>query len=237
MAFRYSPKIVTDGLVLYLDAANTKSYVSGSTTWNDISRGGNTGTLVNGPTFNSANCGSIVFDGTNDYISFPPSSNSLIQGKTNFTIGLTFQSDTNLVLRSLFGTLRYGCGANIGLVSSFNNLVFYNDYGPWPATGGTCNAVGFGNYVTAITWIYAVATYDGNTTTLYAIKGGNLSIATSVAKTGPSNVFSYSLEIGRGGFGQFLTGKVANAFIYDRTLSQQEVLQNYNTTKSRFGLT
>lgn len=237
MAFRYSPRIVTDGLVLYLDAANTKSYVSGSTSWNDISRGGNIGTLVNGPTFNSANCGSIVFDGTNDYISFPPSSDSLIQGKTNFTIGLTFQSDTNLVLRSLFGTLRYGCGANIGLVSSFNNLVFYNDYGPWPATGGTCNAVGFSNYVTPSTWIYAVATYDGNTTTLYAIKGGNLSIATSVAKTGPSNVFSYSLEIGRGGFGQFLTGKVANAFIYDRTLSQQEVLQNYNTTKSRFGLT
>jgi uncharacterized delta-60 repeat protein len=54
--------------VLYLDAANTKSYVSGSTTWNDISRGGNNGTLTNGPTFNSANGGSIVFDGVDDYI-------------------------------------------------------------------------------------------------------------------------------------------------------------------------
>jgi len=54
MAFSYSPKIVTDGLVLYLDAANPYSYVSGSTSWNDISRGGNNGTLVNGPTFSSA---------------------------------------------------------------------------------------------------------------------------------------------------------------------------------------
>jgi hypothetical protein len=68
MAFNYSPKIITDGLVLYLDAANPKSYVSGSTTWGDLSRGGNNGTLVNGPTFSSANGGSIVFDGVNDYI-------------------------------------------------------------------------------------------------------------------------------------------------------------------------
>ena len=70
MAFNYSPKIVTDGLVLYLDAANPNSYVSGSTSWRDISRGGNNGTLVNGPTFNSANGGSIVFDGVDDNISF-----------------------------------------------------------------------------------------------------------------------------------------------------------------------
>ena len=55
-------KIVTDGLVLCLDAANTKSYVSGSTTWNDISRSGFSGTLINGPTFNGNNGGSIVFD-------------------------------------------------------------------------------------------------------------------------------------------------------------------------------
>ncbi len=68
MAFNYSPRVVTDGLVLYLDAANQYSYVSGSTSWNDISRGGNNGILTNGPTYNSANGGSIVFDGTNDLI-------------------------------------------------------------------------------------------------------------------------------------------------------------------------
>jgi hypothetical protein len=67
MAFNYSPKIVTDGLVLYLDAANPKSYPGTGTAWNDISRGGNNGTLVNGPTFDSTNGGSIVFDGVNDY--------------------------------------------------------------------------------------------------------------------------------------------------------------------------
>ena len=66
--FAHSPKIVTDGLVLALDAGNTKSYVSGSTTWFDKSGGGNNGTLINGPTFSSANGGSIVFDGVDDYV-------------------------------------------------------------------------------------------------------------------------------------------------------------------------
>ena len=68
MAFNYSPKIVTDGLVLYLDAANTKSYPGTGTVWTDISRTNNNGTLTNGPTYTSTFGGSIVFDGTNDSV-------------------------------------------------------------------------------------------------------------------------------------------------------------------------
>ena len=71
MAFSFSPRIVTDGLVLYLDAANQRSYPGSGTTWSDISRGGNNGTLVNGPTFDPGNGGSIVFDGVDDYVSIP----------------------------------------------------------------------------------------------------------------------------------------------------------------------
>ena len=70
MAFSYSPKIVTDGLVLYLDAENTRSYPGTGTTWSDLSRDGNNGTLTNGPTVDSGNGGSIVFDGSNDYVDF-----------------------------------------------------------------------------------------------------------------------------------------------------------------------
>jgi hypothetical protein len=234
--FKNTPPIITDGLVLYLDAANQQSYTSGSTTWRDISGNNNSGSLINGPTFSSNGGGSIVFDGVNDWVSFPPNSKSLIQGKTNFTIGLTFQSNTNLALRSLFGTLRYGCGGNIGLVSSFNNLTFYNDYGPNPPNG-TCYAIGFGNYVTPNTWIHVVGTYDGNNTRIYAIKNNVLSTTNGTAKSGSSNVFDYDLEIGRGGFVQFLTGNIANAFIYNRTITQSEVIQNYNATKQRFNLT
>ena len=94
MAFSFSPKIVTDGLVLYLDAANPKSYVSGSTTWRDISRGGNNGTLVNGPTFDSGNGGNIVFDGVDDYsrIEF----NTLFNGSSSdsFSIEIIFKRNS-----------------------------------------------------------------------------------------------------------------------------------------------
>ena len=67
MSFNYSPKIVTDGLVLYLDAANTRSYPGTGTTWTDLSRSSLPTPLYNGPTFNSTNGGSIIFDGIDDY--------------------------------------------------------------------------------------------------------------------------------------------------------------------------
>ena len=66
MALSHSPKIVTDGLVLCLDAGDRKSYSGSGTTWTDRSGEGNNGTLVNGPTFDSGNGGSIYFDGGND---------------------------------------------------------------------------------------------------------------------------------------------------------------------------
>ena len=68
MGVAYNSKIVTDGLVLCLDAGNSKSYPGTGTTWTDLSGRGNTGTLTNGPTYSSANGGSIVFDGSNDFV-------------------------------------------------------------------------------------------------------------------------------------------------------------------------
>ena len=65
------PEITESGLVLALDAGNLKSYPTTGTTWTDLSGRGNTGTLTNGPTYSSANGGSIVFDGVNDYVTVP----------------------------------------------------------------------------------------------------------------------------------------------------------------------
>ena len=69
------------GLVFVLDAANPTSYVSGSTTWQDLSGNNNSGSLVNGPTFNSSNGGSIVFDGSNDYVEI-----STVNASSQFTL-------------------------------------------------------------------------------------------------------------------------------------------------------
>jgi hypothetical protein len=101
MAFSYSPKIVTDGLVLYLDAANPYSYVSGSLNWNDLSRSQLSGSLVNGPTYSSANNGSIVFDGTNDYVNCGSNAGSV--SGSQFTISSFFYWDGTATSRNVFG--------------------------------------------------------------------------------------------------------------------------------------
>ena len=87
MAINYSPKIIRDGLVLCLDAANPKSYPGTGTAWTDLSGSGNNGTLVNGPVYSSANGGSIDFDGSNDYSSL---SSNIIPATGAFTVFFTY---------------------------------------------------------------------------------------------------------------------------------------------------
>jgi hypothetical protein len=103
MALAHSPSIVTSGLVLCLDAANPKSYPGSGTTWTDLSGNGNNGTLVNGPTYSSVNGGSIVFDGSNDYISTAYSIGTVSQqsiscwiSKTNLQYSLILASSASL---------------------------------------------------------------------------------------------------------------------------------------------
>jgi hypothetical protein len=69
MALQHSPRIVTDGLVLCLDAANPKSYPGSGITWGDVSGQNHTGTLTFGPSYSVSNGGTISFDGSNDYVS------------------------------------------------------------------------------------------------------------------------------------------------------------------------
>jgi hypothetical protein len=222
--------IVTDGLVLYLDAANPNSYVSGSTTWRDISRSGNNGTLINGPTYSSSNAGIISFDGIDDYVSLGSSASSLIQGKTSFSIGIMFKMDSLAVLRGLIGTLNYGCGANLGLVSSTNQLTFYNDT-------AACYSVSFDNFVEVGKWIYAVGTYDGTTTRLYAIKDGVLRQTSGTTKSGSTNTFTSDFRVMGNQFSSYFTnGQCSQSVVYNKSLSQQEIIQNYNSIRARFGI-
>jgi hypothetical protein len=84
MGTNYNPRIVTNGLSLCLDAGNVKSYPGSGTTWTDLSGNGNNGTLTNGPTYSFSNGGSIVFDGTDDYVACPAT--SFTQFDADFTI-------------------------------------------------------------------------------------------------------------------------------------------------------
>ena len=228
MAFNFSPKIVTDGLVLYLDAANTRSYVSGSTTWNDISRSGNNGTLTNGPTYNSSNSGNIVLDGVDDYISIPTT--GILSGKNSFTISLWTYPSSFTGLQPLF--VNYYVG-NLELNTRFSgtNLQFFTYSSTNVQAGGTTQT-----YSTLNQWVNIVFTYDGSTMKTYV---NGIVSPTTFSQTGTLNTSTLPYLIGRysSPTEYRYSGRFAQTLVYLKSLTASEVLQNYNATKTRFGLT
>ncbi len=216
MAFIHSPKVSTDGLVLCLDAANIKSYASGSTTWTDLSGNVNTGTLTNGPTFNSANGGSIVFDGVDDYATFSAVTVQTIcfWGRFDPTIvelaGLVCASVTgDNSLRTQGGTFRAvapnapnSADFQLNYVSSFmingESNLSTNASGYFIVPGGRTLSQDF--YLGAL--------------------GEGLSVST-ISHTFNSRLYK---------------GRVYAVYLYSRRLSNDELLQNYNAQKSRFNL-
>ena len=227
MAFSFSPKIVTDGLVLYLDAANRSSYPGSGTTWSDISRTGANGTLVNGPTFNSANGGSIVFDGTDDYVSTSINTSTLNLTTSN---GATMMCWLNMtILNRWTGVISFT--GNTGNDVDFGwDLTSSNIVRVWKNGSGASSAINISSYSNQ--WVLYTLTSTSSNLNFYI----NNSAPTSVALAGNINT-----TIGRNllimdNWDSSVSGRLSNVVIYNRALSQTEILQNYNSTKTRFGL-
>jgi hypothetical protein len=219
MALTHSPLIVTDNLVFCVDAANTKSYSGSGTIWKDISGEDNDGTLVNGPTFSNDNGGSIVFDGTNDYIQLPTNSDLTFTGDFSFEIWL--MTDTQLTsnhIWQLSGDKTLQFSSNV----SPDQIVYYSS--------GTGNQA-FG-VLNNDMWGHLILTKSGNTLT------GYLNGAQAWTNTpGSSATHDFSgIRIGsrETPAGYYWDGKFAAVRIYSKGLTAAEVLQNYNTLKGRF---
>jgi hypothetical protein len=235
MSFNFSPKIVKDGLVLYLDAANNKSYVSGSTTWSDISTGLNDGTLVNGPTFSSTNYGNIVFDGVNDYVSFLTNPNLNFTGTSPYTLSVFANIITPPNVYAGFINREYGNPRN------GYNLWFIRDGNPsMTSIASERFGVGSGQRFVFITlnnsdcigvWNQYTVTYDGITLSFYL----NGEFKQSTLASGNITNTTGTLEIGRRQT-DYGNCRISSTLIYNKALSQSEVSQNYNTLKTRFRL-
>jgi hypothetical protein len=212
------PNIVYDDLVLYLDAANTKSYVSGSTTWTDISKTGNNGTLTNGSTFNTGSGGSIVFDGSDDSV---VSTNTInITGSAARTINIWFRSTGTISTRQALAYFGSEAANGRSYIEIESSQFKFN-------TG----AVALGGAVVANVWYNGAVTFSGSILTVY-INGIQVNTSTPTLNTGTGN-----LILGRFVTNIFpLTGNIAQYSLYNRALSATEILQNYNATKGRFGL-
>jgi len=225
MAFFRGPNVVTDGLVLALDAANPKSYVSGSTTWNDLSGNNNSGSLINGPTFSSENGGSIVFDGVDDYVSISQNINP-----SNITLEFVYKASVSSPYEYLISNARDCCGTYNGYELQIVDGV--PRFSIWNST-----QVGVNGILTLTNQIYHLtATYEGSQLKIYQ---NSILTGTANSALGIGSPASYNLAIGGMGINPAfynLTGNIYVGRVYNRALSASEILQNYNALKSRYNL-
>jgi len=224
MSTKYSPQIVTSGLVLALDAANKLSYPGTGTTWYDLN-GTNNGTLTNGPTFNAGNGGSILFDGVDDYASIP---NTINLGNT-FTISSFIKLTSNNGDTSVTGTTANGSDNWFG-INSNKIYLFYTettDVNNSALLGATTLSNGIFYQITAVingstSIVYLNGIQDGTRTESFTIGSWNESYA----------IGRRSASVAQ----RYFNGNIANIVFYNRVLSATEILQNYNVQKTRFGL-
>ena len=213
-----SSGIVTDGLVLWLDAGTKPSYPGSGTTWTDLSGNRNNGTLTNGPTYSSANGGAIVFDGVNDFaIASLPS----VTSYNTFTYNVWVYSTNNSGYRTIIdqGNDTWFFGTNLGELITYNpnlNSGYVININQWYNLGVT--------HVIGGPILFYV---NGNL--VYTSTNNSSNFSTSYFGIG-AGVTSPTLA------DEVWSGNIAVAQIYNRALSASEVLQNYNAQKARFGL-
>ena len=240
MATQYANgKIVTDGLVLSLDASDLNSYPGSGTTWNDLA-GSNNGTLTNGPTFSSAgNASSIVFDGVDDYME--GNDNGLFNfGTGDFTADVWMKFNTlQSGYKSIFSRGNPAEGSRqwwyLAKYSTGNKFLFAvdDDILKKEVISNTVAQAGIWYHITGIR-------KSGNRCEIYI----NGVFETSQPDAGnPINadegdrLFRFAAHRGGGDIAyEFCDCSISGGKIYNRALSSEEVTQNYNAQKSRFGL-
>jgi hypothetical protein len=225
-----TPPIVTNGLVVFIDAASNLSYISGSTTVRDLSGNGKNGTRSGGTGFSPENGGIFTFDGVNDTISF--GTGNTFFPLNSFTIDLWFQSKGTVPVTGtspgLFG-FTYGIrlfpqttrleytvtSASVGYSLTTNDSINYRDNGNWYNV--TCQT-------------------DATSSQIYV--NGQFKNSRAVNWLGDTIWPTNTWNIGRdnNNVNYYLTGSIASYKMYNRILTPQEIAQNYNALKSRFGL-
>ena len=211
--------MVTDGLVLALDASSKRSYPGSGTSWTDLSGNGHTGTLVNGPSYLSQNRGVIDFDGTDDRVELGDQSGLR---PTEITQEAFINADSLSNWAGIISNMpSWGTGFSlqIGTTQKISAMVSgaYLKSTTTPA---------------ANTWYHIVATHDSSDNNTLYINGtseATLSRAISYSTNAVTmvGVFYTSPNL-------YFNGKIATVRTYNRALTSDEVLQNYNAIKARF---
>ena len=237
MSLSHSPKIVTDGLVLCLDAANPRSYPKSGTTWSDLA-GSNDGTLTNMTSSNYSDDkrGVLSFDGSDDWVTL--GSNSLTAGDSAFSawgwintgsssrqlfFGLDDQNHLDLNAYNTTGrNLSFHRFNRFVLYAPVNNLdLNVPQFVCWTHAGGTANETNSKMYINGQLLSGYSYSYSDQITSFNI----NTSQSNTISKSSTHNSYSSANR---------LSGGVYSVSIYNRALTADEVRQNYNATKRRF---
>jgi hypothetical protein len=235
MAFGNGPRIVTDGLVLALDAADRNSYVSGSTTWRDISGNNNNGTMF----------GTVPYEtDSSQCFNFSTVSGSGIVPSQTATLGFTFSS--NMVTTT--GDFSFSCWvknppASSGQVTLFSNTGGGDGYRYGIGLNGIYYLIGpaykegtlsFISSMSSDLWYHVTTVFNRSGTAILCYLNGILQSSTTLgAQTAMQNGTPGMVRNSCCGL---YTGKVGSFIINNKALLASEILQNYNAQKSRFGL-
>ena len=222
MAVGYNPKIVTDGLVLALDAGNTKSYPGSGTAWSDLI-GSNNGTLTNGPTYSSADGGYLNFDGTNDYVDV---SGSIPVSAATFLAWVRLDGDQSHFTGVIFSR---SPASGMNFYSTSEQIAYH-----WNNASNTYNWQS-GLIVPTQEWCMMVVTVTSSSATAYLCRSSGITSATNTVSH--SSITLDAINVGRdSSSGRDLDGRMSVAMIYNKALTAAEVAQNYNALKGRFGI-
>jgi hypothetical protein len=235
----YNPNIVTDGLVLCLDAANKRSYPGTGTTWRDLSGNNYDFSLVNSPGFGKhRNTPCFTFSGSNDY--------ALRSGSIDYDVGTS--GSVSVVMASINGTNFGSCSRLFSLGASGSN----NDYSSYFTTA-SCNQSKFGlwyrnnpaNFYPTSDFKqaddrYFIVTYtwDTSTGTYKIYVNGSQESSTS----GTGNPFNYTgivtmgVGVNSGSLAENSYVRVSCVWLYNKTLTAAEVRRNFNVMRHRFGI-
>jgi hypothetical protein len=226
----FGPNVVTDNMVLYLDAGNTKSYPGSGTSWKNIRGSSGNGTLSNGPTYSSDGGGSIIFDGVDDLLTVSNQSFASATG-SSYTIGIWFKRN-NTTPVNFDNVFLIGAG---GTADARNWLAMDNNNNGQLALNYYIGA-GKDYYITldsnqnTTAWHYAVQVIDKSTSKMLGYYDG--SYKSDISIDGSAYTATGPFYVAGANYADITVSQVQ---IYSRALSASEILQNYNSVKRRFG--
>lgn len=213
--------IVTDGLVLHLDAGIPESYPKSGTTWFDLS-GDTDGTLTNGPTYNGVNGGVFVFDGVDDYV----------------VGGTTLNINNSVTLEAFINPHSYPSGGGF-IISNIGYYLELKNNGVLRSYFYGLSSQGYHDGTVTIplnTWSrVAVVRNNSDNTIKHYVNGVLDNTISNITGTINNGVQNYQIGAYAGG-GYSYSGKISNVGVYNRALTSTEITQNFNAQRARFGV-